>query len=127
VICIQADTTKFHKSLEDARTRIQAWDRLLQAKVIEDDMRTVALPAGYEMHRLPPDWESRLWQLTHDLAVRMADRCQEGLMHPEEFGKLAHAMADWTVNAAIEAAKPKPLSAEEIARLLKPFSQEGAK
>lgn len=82
-------------------------------------MTTVSLPVGYEMRRLPPDWESRLWSLTHDLAVRMADRCQEGLMTPEEFGKLARNMAAWTVSEAIEAAKPKTLTAEEIDRLLK--------
>jgi hypothetical protein len=49
----------------------------------------------------------------------MADRCQEGLMTPEEFGKLARNMAAWTVSEAIEAAKPKTLTAEEIDRLLK--------
>lgn len=119
MICIQADTTKFHESLERAWSQIQTWDRQLQAKVIEDDMRVQTLPAGYEIHHLPPDWESRLWSLTHDLAVRMADRCQEGLMTPEEFGKLSHTMAAWTVSEAIEATKPKPLTAEEIDRLLK--------
>jgi len=86
-------------------------------------VRTVSLPAGYEMRRLSPDWEARLWSLTHDLAVRMADRCQEGLMTPEEFGKLARNMAAWTVSEAIEATKPKELTAEEVARLLTEIQQ----
>ncbi len=119
MINVHADTTKFHRSLERARTQVLTWDRQLQAKVIEADMRTRVLPAGYEMHHLQPDWESRLWSLTHDLAVRMADRCQEGLMTPEEFGKLARNVAAWTVSEAIEATKPKTLTAEEIDRLLK--------
>ena len=123
MICVTADTTTFKESLETAWTRIQALDQQLQAKVIEDDMRTAAMLAGYERHRLPPDWESRLWQLTHDLAVRMADRCQPGLMTPEEFGKLSYAMASWTANAAIEATKPKPktLTDGEIKEMFKKF------
>ncbi len=110
MINVTADTAKFRKALLNAGISLRELDR---------EMRTHTLPSGYEMHRLPTDWESRLWSLTHDLAVRMADRCQEGLMTPEEFGKLARNMAAWTVSEAIEATKPKPPTAEEIARLLK--------
>lgn len=71
------------------------------------------------MHKFPPDWEARLWDLTSKLAVKMADRCQEGLMTPEEFGKLSHSMAAWTVSTAIDALKPKPPSDADIQKLLK--------
>ena len=40
-----------------------------------------------------PDWESRVWGLTRDLVIRMADRCQDGLMTPDQLGELATQMA----------------------------------
>lgn len=110
-VSINVDTTKFQSSLEEAGKKIRRiyWDR---------EMRTQVMPAGYGLYQIPPDWEARLWDLTSKLAVKMADRCQEGLMTPEEFGVLSHSMAAWTVKAAIEAQKPKPLTDDEIQKLM---------
>lgn len=107
MISITADTSKFEAAVEAAGRKIRRIDY------------TQVMPAGYALHQLPPDWEARLWELTSKLAVKMADRCQEGLMTPEEFGKLSHSMAAWTVNASIEAMKPKPPAAEEMQKLFK--------
>lgn len=38
-------------------------------------------------------WETRRWRLAHDLAVAMADRCQDGLMTPGQFGELVTDIA----------------------------------
>lgn len=102
-VSITADTSKFQASLEDAGTKIR---RIYWDKEIRD---------GYTMHRIGPDWEARLWDLTSKLAVKMADRCQDGLMGPEEFGMLAYSMASWTVSAAYHRGKPqKPATHEDI-------------
>lgn len=99
MIAVHADTTKFRKSLGMASQLIKR------------------LPAGYHVHHFQPDWEERLWALTSELAVKMADRCQEGLMTPKEFGELCHSMAAWTVSAAIDARKPKQPTLEEMQKL----------
>jgi hypothetical protein len=105
VINVTANTEKLREAVEDAGRKIRRIDY------------TQVWPAGYSLHQLPPDWESRLWDLTSKLAVKMADRCQEGLMTPEEFGKLSHLMAAWTVSASVEASRPKPPSIEELQKL----------
>lgn len=105
MIGITADTSKLEAAVEDAGRKIRRIDY------------TQVWPAGYALHRLTPDWESRLWDLTSKLAVKMADRCQDGLMTPEEFGKLSHLMAAWTVSASVEASRPKPPSIEELQRI----------
>lgn len=94
MIAVTADTTKFKESLLSAAQKVRT------------------LPAGYEMHR-GPDWEQRLWSLTEKLAVCMADRCQDGLMTPEDYGKLVYAMASWTVNAAYYRGR-QPATPEEV-------------
>lgn len=99
MISVHADTSKFKAALDKATKAVKH------------------LPAGYHVHHFQPDWEERLWQLTSELAVKMADRCQEGLMTPKEFGELCHAMAAWTVSTAIDARKPKQPTDEDMKKL----------
>lgn len=87
---------------------------------MEKAHRTVkSLPSDYSVHHFRPDWEARLWNLTSELAVKMADRCQEGLMTPKEYGELCHSIAAWTVSVAIESRKPKQPTLEEMQKLFK--------
>lgn len=101
MISVTADTSKFEAALDRATQAVKR------------------LSAGYHIHHFRPDWEERLWNLTSELAVKMADRCQEGLMTPQEYGELCHSIAAWTVNAAIEARKPKQPTMEEMQKLFK--------
>lgn len=107
MINVTANTEPFVASLHEAAGKIRRIDWTKHS--------------DWSMHNLRHeiDWEARLWDLTSKLAVKMADRCQEGLMTPHEFGELSHLMAAWTVNASIEAMKPKPPTAEEMQKLFK--------
>lgn len=104
MINVTADTKKFEYALYGAAKSVQSWEEVRHHMT------------NWNHHKWPPDWESRLWELASKLAVAMCDRCQEGLMTPEEFGKLSVAMASWTVNAAVELRTPKtkPLTQEDL-------------
>lgn len=106
-----ANTEPFVADLHEAARKIRRIDWTKQSDWSTNSMR----------HAI--DWEARLWDLTSKLAVKMADRCQEGLMTPEEFGKLSHSMAVWAVSAAFEAQRTKPPSDAEIQKLLKEFQK----
>jgi hypothetical protein len=99
VISVYADTAEFKEYIEMAHRTVKK------------------LPAGYSIHHFQPDWEERLWSLTSELAAKMADRCQEGLLTPKEFGELCHSMAAWTVSTAIEARNPKQPTDEDMKKL----------
>ena len=101
MIAVHADTSKFKAALDKATTAVKH------------------LPSGYHVHHFHPDWEERLGNLTSELAVAMADRCQEGLMTPKEYGELCHSIAAWTVSVAIESRKPKQPTLEEMQKLFK--------
>lgn len=107
MINVTANTEPFVADLHEAARKIRRIDWTKHSDWSTHELR----------HAI--DWEARLWDLTSKLAVRMADRCQEGLMTPEEFGKMAHSIATWTVSAAFEAQRPKPPTDAEIQKLLK--------
>lgn len=96
MINVTADTSKFTEALYSARRSL-------------------------DRHRSTPDWEARLWSLTEKLAVKMSDRCQEGLVGPEEFARTVYAMASWTVSVAMTRGAKKPTQEELMKEIEKAF------
>ena len=62
--------------------------------------------------------DDRFFQLVREMSVAMANRCQEGLLGPEEFGKTVVAVAGCVMVEFLYAngERRRPLSPEEQAK-----------
>lgn len=64
--------------------------------------------------------DDRFFQLVKEMAVAMSDRCQEGLMGPDEFGKMVVSAAGGVMLEFLYTSgeRQRPLSHEEQERLM---------
>lgn len=75
----------------------------------------------YSYWHVPKPRDDRFFELVKAMSVAMADRCQEGLLGPEEFGKTVVAAAGCVMVEFLYAngERRRPLSPEEQAKEIK--------